>query len=46
MINLGPVPFVLREGMPIGQLIFEEVEGLPVIKVSQFQEQTRPEGNV
>jgi dCTP deaminase len=46
MINLGPVPFVLREGMPIGQLIFEEVEGLPVIKVSQFQEQTRPEGKV
>src|SRR5262249_20674867 len=46
MINLGPVPFVLREGMPIGQLIFEEVEGLPVIKVSRFQEQTRPEGKV
>jgi dCTP deaminase len=46
IINLGPVPFVLREGMPIGQLIFEEVEGLPVIKVSQFQGQTRPEGKV
>lgn len=30
MINLGPVPIVLREGMPIGQLIFEEVEGLPI----------------
>jgi dCTP deaminase len=46
IINLGPVPFVLREGMPIGQLIFEEVEGLPVMKESQFQGQTRPEGAV
>jgi dCTP deaminase len=46
IINLGPVPFVLREGMPIGQLIFEEVEGLPVIKESQFHGQTRPEGKV
>jgi dCTP deaminase len=46
MINLGPVPFVLREGMAIGQLIFEEVEGLPIEKESQFQGQRRPEGNV
>ncbi len=44
IINLGPVPFMLREGMPIGQLIFEEVEGLPIPKASQFQHQTRPEG--
>jgi dCTP deaminase len=44
IINLGPVPFLLREGMPIGQLIFEEVEGLPVSKAGQFQHQTRPEG--
>lgn len=46
IINLGPVPFMLREGMPIGQLIFEEVEGLPISKASQFQHQTRPEGIV
>jgi dCTP deaminase len=46
IINLGPVPFMLREGMPIGQLIFEEVDGLPIAKASQFQHQTRPEGVV
>jgi len=46
IINLGPVPFVLREGMPIGQLILEEVEGLPLVKEGQFQGQTRPEGKV
>ena len=44
IINLGPVPFVLRENMPIGQLIFEEVDGLPISKESQFHQQTRPEG--
>jgi hypothetical protein len=43
---LGPVPFVLRENMPIGQLIFEEVNGLPISKESRFQGQERPEGNV
>jgi hypothetical protein len=32
--------------MPIGQLIFEEVEGLPIAKEGQFQGQARPEGNV
>jgi dCTP deaminase len=46
VINLGPVPFVLREGMPIGQLIFEEVQGLPIHKDSQFQNQNRPEGKI
>lgn len=46
VINLGPVDFTLRVGMPIGQLIFEEVDGLPIHKDSQFQHQTRPEGNV
>jgi dCTP deaminase len=46
IINLGPVPFMLREGMPIGQLLFEEVEGLPISKASQFQDQTRPEGKL
>jgi dCTP deaminase len=45
IINLGPVDFILREGMPIGQLIFEEVNGLPIMaKESQFKGQTRPEG--
>lgn len=44
IINLGPVPFLLRPNMPIGQLIFEEVRGLPVEKASQFQGQTTPEG--
>jgi dCTP deaminase len=46
IINLGPVPFMLRQGMPIGQLIFEEVEGIPISKASQFQGQTRPEGKL
>ncbi len=46
MINLGPVPIVLREEMAIGQLIFEEVYGLPIAKQSQFHGQTRPEGKV
>jgi dCTP deaminase len=45
IINLGPVPFLLRPNMPIGQLIFEEVRGLPVEKASQFQGQTTPEGH-
>ena len=44
MINLGAIPFTLREGMAIGQLIFEEVDGLPVFRPSQFQGQTRPVG--
>jgi dCTP deaminase len=46
VMNLGPVDFILREGMPIGQLIFEEVQGLPIHKDSQFQNQNRPEGKV
>lgn len=46
VINLGPVKFVLREGMAIGQLIFEEVDGLPHHKDSQFQNQNRPEGRL
>jgi dCTP deaminase len=44
IINLGPVPFLLRPNMPIGQLIFEEVRGLPIEKASQFQGQSTPEG--
>src|SRR5262245_17960969 len=36
IINLCPVPFTLRPHMPIGQLFFEEVKGLPIEKASQF----------
>jgi dCTP deaminase len=46
IINLGPVLFVLRENMAIGQLIFEEVRGLPIPKESQFHGQNRPEGRI
>jgi dCTP deaminase len=45
MINLGPVPFLLRPGMPIAQLIVEEVKGLPFANPSQFQGQRTPEGS-
>ena len=44
MINLGPVPFVLKLGMPMAQLIVEEVKGLPSNKPSQFQGQASPAG--
>jgi dCTP deaminase len=44
MINLGPVPFVLKLGMPIAQLIVEEVKGIPVKNPSQFQGQGVPSG--
>jgi dCTP deaminase len=44
MINLGPVPFILRPGMPIAQLIVEEVRNIPFANPSQFHGQTTPEG--
>lgn len=44
MINLGTWPVLLRPGMPIAQLIFEEVRGVPVRNDSQFQGQTDPAG--
>lgn len=44
MINLGPTTFVLRPGMPIAQLIVEEVDGRLVENPSQFQNQSTPEG--
>lgn len=44
IINLGPIPFTLRVGMPIAQLLFEDVRGIPLGKTSQFQDQTTPEG--
>jgi dCTP deaminase len=44
MINLGPARILLKAGMPIAQLIVEEVEGIPSPNPSQFQGQTTPEG--
>jgi dCTP deaminase len=44
MINLGPSSIILRPGMPIAQLIVEEVKGIPHLNPSQFQGQTTPEG--
>ena len=37
MINLGPASVLLRPGMPIAQLIVEEVKGIPRFNPSQFQ---------
>ena len=44
MINLGPVDITLRPGMAIGQLIIEEVKGVPFRNDSQFQGQSSPAG--
>ncbi|MHB8897348.1 MAG: dCTP deaminase [Thermoguttaceae bacterium] len=44
MINLGPASFILRPGMPIAQLIVEEVKGCPIANPSQFQGQQNPAG--
>jgi dCTP deaminase len=44
MRNLGPVGIVLFAGMPICQLIVEEVRGIPLESPSQFQGQTIPAG--
>ena len=44
MRNLGPADFVLFPGMPICQLIIEEVRGVPVKNVSQFRGQRTPTG--
>ena len=44
MINLGPTTFVLRPGMPIAQLIIEQVEGELFQNTSQFHNQTNPQG--
>jgi dCTP deaminase len=44
IINLGPVAFTLYPGMPIAQLIIEEVRGIPRENPSQFQGQTTPSG--
>ncbi len=42
MINHGPVAFVLRADMAIGQLIFEEVCGLPISKQRMKRDEMRP----
>jgi dCTP deaminase len=44
MINLGPARILLTPGMPIAQLIVEEVRGLPSANPSQFQNQATPAG--
>jgi dCTP deaminase len=44
IINLGPADFILRPGMPIAQLIIEEVCGIPFNNPSAFKGQTTPEG--
>jgi dCTP deaminase len=44
MINLSPVSFTLKPGMPIAQLIIEQVHGDFFENPSQFQNQSTPEG--
>jgi dCTP deaminase len=44
MTNLGPTTFVLRPGMPIAQLIIEQVYGSLFENPSRFQNQATPEG--
>jgi dCTP deaminase len=44
IINLGPAKFILRPGMPIAQLIVEEVSGIPFKNPSVFKGQRTPEG--
>jgi dCTP deaminase len=46
LINLGPCNISLYPGTPICQLIVETVFGVPFRNDSQFQNQTRPGGNV
>ena len=45
MINLGPKTIILRPGMPIAQLIIEEVRGEIFLNPSAFQNQSTPEGS-
>jgi len=44
IINLGPTKFALHPGMPIAQLIVEQVFGALTPNPSQFQNQSTPEG--
>ncbi len=44
IINLGLTPFLLHSGMPIAQLLIEQVAGEIQSNQSQFQGQVTPEG--
>lgn len=44
IFNMGPARFMLRPGMPIAQLIVEEVNGIPFENPSAFKGQRNPEG--
>ena len=44
IMNLGEAPFILFPGMAICQLIIEEVDGIPITALSQFQGQQTPTG--
>ena len=44
LINLGPIPILLRPGAPIRQLIVEQVLGVPFRNDSQFQNQSKVGG--
>jgi dCTP deaminase len=44
MINLGPARILPKPGMPIAQLIVEEVKGIPFLNDSVFRGQSSPEG--
>ena len=44
IINLSKTPFILHVGMPIAQLIVEQVAGEIISNLSQFHDQTTPEG--
>jgi dCTP deaminase len=44
MINLGSAPILLDVGVPIAQLIVEQVDGIPISNPSQFQGQNTPAG--
>lgn len=46
LVDLGPLPITLRPGTPICQLIFEEVQGTPFRKDSQFHGQSRAGGRI
>jgi dCTP deaminase len=45
LINFGPLDIGLFPGMPICQLIIEQVHGIPFRNDSQFQNQNRAGGN-
>ena len=44
IMNLGPYSILLRPGMPICQLVVEEVRGVPFRNDGQFQGQGQPAG--